>query len=250
MRTLQRMGAVLLTLAVTGGLVACGSDDTTDAAGGKDASFCDAVLAFNKVAFETDINDETPKADIVAAGDKLIPLFKTVADEAPAKLSASADELYKVLTPLADGDAKAFNEDATFEKYLTLVGGAIDTCDYNKVDVSAKDYAFTAPDKISSGDVAFSFTNTSKGEDHEMAIMRKAAGVTLSWEELLALPEEEARTKTEFVTAAFAPPGEHSATLGNLKAGSYVMVCFIPVGGKDDGPPHFTQGMIHEFTVS
>ena len=29
------------------------------------------------------------------------------------------------------------------------------------------------------------------------------------------------------------------------------MICFIPVGSPEveDGPPHFTQGMIQEFTV-
>ena len=31
--------------------------------------------------------------------------------------------------------------------------------------------------------------------------------------------------------------------------GEYAMVCFIPVGGAEDGPPHFTQGMVQEFIV-
>ena len=51
------------------------------------------------------------------------------------------------------------------------------------------------------------------------------------------------------MAAAFAPPGEGGSTLAELSAGDYAMICFIPVGGGEDGPPHFTQGMIHEFTV-
>jgi hypothetical protein len=34
-----------------------------------------------------------------------------------------------------------------------------------------------------------------------------------------------------------------------LEPGEYVMVCFVSVGGAEDGPPHFTQGMKYEFTV-
>jgi hypothetical protein len=43
--------------------------------------------------------------------------------------------------------------------------------------------------------------------------------------------------------------------MADLTSGSYAAVCFIPVGSVDeeteaDGPPHFTQGMKTEFTVS
>ncbi len=82
-----------------------------------------------------------------------------------------------------------------------------------------------------------------------MVVFRKADGVTLPWEELLELPDEEAEEKAQFVTAAFAPPGEGSSTLAELEPGVYAMVCFIPVGGGEDGPPHFTEGMLEEFSV-
>lgn len=31
--------------------------------------------------------------------------------------------------------------------------------------------------------------------------------------------------------------------------GSYIAVCFIPIGGGEEGPPHFTGGMVAEFDV-
>lgn len=53
----------------------------------------------------------------------------------------------------------------------------------------------------------------------------------------------------EFVTATFAEPGDEGSALVTLEPGDYAMVCFVPVGGGEDGPPHFTEGMLHEFTV-
>lgn len=82
-----------------------------------------------------------------------------------------------------------------------------------------------------------------------MAILQKADGVDLTWDEILALPEDEGESKTKFFTAAYAPPGENSSTLADLEPGDYIMVCFIPAGGAEDGAPHFTLGMRHEFTV-
>lgn len=69
--------------------------------------------------------------------------------------------------------------------------------------------------------------------------------------------------KTEFAGVAFAGPGSGDITFVDLDPGKYAVVCFIPVGttdmadleaGEGDqaepaGPPHFTQGMVTEFTV-
>ena len=32
--------------------------------------------------------------------------------------------------------------------------------------------------------------------------------------------------------------------------GSYVVSCFVPVGGAEDGAPHFMEGMTAEFEVA
>ena len=124
------------------------------------------------------------------------------------------------------------------------------SCDYETVDVTAVDYAFEGvPDSVPAGTLAFELTNASEAEEHEMVVFRRADGVTQSFGEILNLPEEETEELIVFSAAAFAPPGESGATLADLDAGEYAMVCFIPVGGAEDGPPHFTAGMIKEFTV-
>jgi hypothetical protein len=47
---------------------------------------------------------------------------------------------------------------------------------------------------------------------------------------------------------SFAEPGREGAKVkAQLEPGRYALVCFLPVAGS--GPPHFTRGMLREFTV-
>ncbi|HEX4866348.1 MAG TPA: hypothetical protein VFV32_01855 [Acidimicrobiales bacterium] len=261
MRTLPRAGAGLLALTLALGITACGSDDddSTDttvaakgdgAASGDTGAFCDALVEFNGAVMEVEIDDTTPEADVKEAGGQLAELTQALVDNAPEDLADGAEEIHGFVTPMAEeGDASVFNQDSSFEAYGKFLGDATEACDFQTVDVTAKDYAFEAPNTVKAGNVSFALTNSSDAEEHEMIVMAKADGVDLTWEELLALPEEEAQSKVHFAGFAFAPPGESSSTLATLAPGDYAMVCFIPVGGAEDGPPHFTQGMVHEFTV-
>jgi hypothetical protein len=45
-------------------------------------------------------------------------------------------------------------------------------------------------------------------------------------------------------------PDQTAVAMYDLEPGQYVAVCFIPVGGGEDGPPHFTSGMLAEFEAS
>lgn len=263
MRTLQRVGAGLFALTLATGLTACGDDDkettdTTEAAGadgGEQASgtndeFCGAVVDFNSAVTEVDLSESSSEEDVKATGEQLAPLFDTIASEAPDDLADTANELNESVQALTEGDAEAFNADSTFETYTEFLGGAIEACEFDTIDVTAVDYAFEdVPETIEAGTAAFGFTNASEAEDHEMTILRKADGVTLSFEDILALPEEEAMAQATFVGGTFAPPGGEGSTLAQLEPGAYAMACFIPVGGGEDGPPHFTEGMLQEFTV-
>lgn len=260
MRTLQRVGAGLLALTLVSGIAACGDDDDEatdateadagDAAGGDLAAFCDTLVEFNAAALETEVDDTSSEEDIKAAGEELAPKMETIADNAPEDLAATADELNGYIQPLLEGDAEQFNDDATFETYMGFVQEAIGACEFDTVEVTAVDYAFEGvPDSLSAGTAAFAFSNESESEEHEMIIVRKADGVDLSFDEILNLSEEESEDKVEFKGAAFAGPGSGGSALVELTAGDYAMVCFIPVGGAEDGPPHFTQGMVKEFSV-
>jgi hypothetical protein len=67
---------------------------------------------------------------------------------------------------------------------------------------------------------------------------------------------DDAMAFAEFTAAAFAPAGETSSAAADLRAGDFVMVCFVPVGSDasaeqvGDGPPHCEEGMWTCFSVS
>jgi hypothetical protein len=95
---------------------------------------------------------------------------------------------------------------------------------------------------------------------HEMALIRFNDDTTETIEELFELPEEEAFSKITMHGASFGAPGDSDTLFVDLEPGRYVIVCFLPVGatpdnmealesGELEGPPHFTQGMVEEFTV-
>ena len=80
-------------------------------------------------------------------------------------------------------------------------------------------------------------------------------GATETLDEIFALPEEEIFGKITPVNASFAFPGASDTGSWNLTdPGSYAVVCFVPVGSvgetEGDGPPHLTEGMVQEFTVT
>ena len=248
--------AALLVL----GVAACGDDDddteastdTTSApAEGDTAAFCDSFIEFNSLALSSDAGaDDATEEDIQAFGEQVVPLFQRIVDNAPADLSASAEDINEAVAPLAEGEGEAFFSDELFETYSEFTDQAVGACEVETVEVTAVDYAFEGvPDTIPAGTVALRLTNSSEEEEHEMVVFRRAPGGDLTFDELLELPEEEAESQIEFATAAFAPPGETATALAELTPGQYAMVCFIPVGGGEEGPPHFTEGMKQEFTV-
>jgi plastocyanin len=133
------------------------------------------------------------------------------------------------------------------------------------ITVTAVDFAFeNVPAEIPSG-TTLGLTNTGQ-EVHEMVVVRKLPTTTQSFEELLAMPQDQAQGLVEDVGVAFAEPGATAPQVVTTgEAGDYLMVCFIPAGttslpsidpasseppSMGTGAPHFTLGMLKEFTVT
>jgi plastocyanin len=138
--------------------------------------------------------------------------------------------------------------------------------------VTAHDYYFEGlPTSVPLG-TELAFTNEG-AEFHELALARKNDGVTETWEELLALPEEESLAKVTVMAPLFADAG--AAAEGTIlleQEGEYLAICFIPQGtsgtielpdpnaspdpnapapaGLGEGAPHFLLGMRQEFIVT
>jgi hypothetical protein len=117
---------------------------------------------------------------------------------------------------------------ATEARPATRSPGRRGGCGWSEVAVTAVDYGYEGvPETIEAGTAIFTMTNEGD-EGHEMILFRRNDGVEESFEELLEM--DDAMEFVEFTAAAFAPAGETSSAAADLRAGDYVMVCFIPVG--------------------
>jgi plastocyanin len=134
-----------------------------------------------------------------------------------------------------------------------------------RVDVVGTEYEYSGLEASYSGPITIAFRNEG-AEVHEIVVVKKNEGVTQSWEELLALPEDQSGELVTFAGVAFAEPGQTAADMVTAsEPGEYMGICFIPAGttelpsldpnasGPPDlgtGAPHFTLGMLTEFTIT
>ena len=271
-----RRGA-FVALAVAGLLAAgCGDDDDTessdtttsgdaaadDSSTGTDA-YCEAALAIETAA-EPDIDFESATEEEIAtttkawAEDTLRPLADDVVAAAPEAVQADVQVQSDALDQMVEtGDFSVFETPEVAAASDTVHAYDLDTCGWTSVAVDAADYSFSGlPDEMDAGVVSFDLTNGG-AEVHEMILLRKNDGVTETFDELLALPEEEAMEKVTMIgIAGPVPSGESEYAVVDLAAGDYVATCFIPVGTVSfdgpppEGPPHMMQGMVHELTVT
>lgn len=266
---LAATGLLAVSLVVTG----CGNDDdtkadsasdtpTTAAAGagkGEFAAFCDAVVAADVAVATVQGGDGPPDESAVAAATEAM---SKVGDAAPDEIADTVDSMVSAGMEMFQSETGEPGEDLAASSAIVYewVG---DNCGFSVVDVTAKDYSYEGmPHDLSAGKAVISLTNAGT-EFHEMMFVRVNDGVTLTTDELLNLPEDEAMTKIEMKGGVFAMPGEDAYSTVDLDAGRYLVVCFIPVGltpeaaaaaetGGEvpEGPPHFTQGMVHEITIT
>ncbi|MFO7591553.1 MAG: hypothetical protein R6X23_11765 [Acidimicrobiia bacterium] len=173
--------------------------------------------------------------------------LEALSTTAPPDIASDSATVAQLLGELGE---EAF-EDPTFNEALAAVEAyVLANCGFNVVEVSAIDYEFDGlPDTVPAGITAFSLTNDAPREQHEIVIFRVNDDVELSAKKLLSLPEKKVQKKVTFAGAAFADPGATQTTVADLESGRYVASCFIPVGGKKKGAPHFTKGMFTEFEV-
>ena len=224
-------------------LTACGSDDNSSA----NAEACDAWI----VADASVINYLTTGA---GDADSVNAALDSAIAAAPNDIVNTMTELKAEAQPqLEDPESEASDE--TLELYSDAIAGTGENCDVETLDVTAKEYEFDGiPDELTAGYHVLNFSNEGK-EQHEMVAFKVNEGVTESLDEIFAMPEEEAMGKITPVNFTFAAPGGTETASWNLTApGNYTVVCFVSVGSvgetEGDGPPHFTEGMVQEFTVT
>jgi hypothetical protein len=117
--------------------------------------------------------------------------------------------------------------------------------DASQIRVRIEDYSFSLSSRRVRGpDVVLSGTNRGK-EDHELLVLRLAAGV--STDVLLTEPGPGFPKGVTFVGQVTIPAGQSGdLVLVGLRPGSYALVCLLP---DADGVPHLALGMKSRFTV-
>ena len=115
------------------------------------------------------------------------------------------------------------------------------------VDVSAKEYAFDGPAKVTGGVVEMRFTNTG-GLPHEFAFARIEEGKTeADIKAVIDSGEEPPEWAEDVAGVPGLSPGQSITVTRTLEPGSYVFLCFFP---DAEGTPHANLGMYELFTIA
>ncbi|HSP02135.1 MAG TPA: hypothetical protein VLR27_01450 [Acidimicrobiales bacterium] len=260
----KRAIAAFVALALV--ITACGDDDDEVTEGDTSAETDDTTAETEDTA-ETDDTTASGEGEQAAgdgefcsayqellAGDPTPDAIREVAGIAPD----GAVEPLETLAAGFEDDPEGFFDTEEFGAAFSEVGSVANKeCADEVIAVTAIDYGYEGIDaELSVGVYGVDFSNEGD-EFHEMIVLRKGDDTTESFEDILALDEEAAMALVQEIGATFAPPGGESGGLFDMsEPGEYAAICFIPVGSTPDaeaeseGPPHFTQGMIAEFTVS
>ena len=126
------------------------------------------------------------------------------------------------------------------------------------ISVTAVEYKYEGVPATVAAGTSFTLVNNGK-ELHELTLARRNPDVTTSWEELVAMPVDEATKFVTIVGGLVAAPG--ATADGSVTAdqpGEYAMLCFIPQGttalpsagiSLPGGTPHVALGMLQVLTV-
>lgn len=251
LRLLALCMAVLLTAA------ACGGDDGDDSAaatpGAEETTaqsndvFCESV-----VAAETQVLAASSGGDPSGIEDLLVTVEENTPPEIEEQMAVVAATVREALEAQDDRPFQSQEFSRSEEEVDVWVA---DNCGYERVDVTAVDYAFEGvPESLPAGITTFGFSNEGK-ELHEM-IMVRYKDPSLTLDELLAVSDPQGQDLVDFLGASFGPPGASDVESKELTPGKYALLCFVPVGSTSpkaartaDGPPHVKRGMAAEFTV-
>jgi len=264
---------VAVGVAMTGLLAACGSSssESSPAAGGDtgqaSAASCqdnlDINAGFGKL-FSTipmDGPPDAPPSDAVKQQIKdgfqanIAKPLASILSHPPQPIEGEIKEVVGQIqkTLGATGDPSAFNDPVLQKKTHKIDLFFYDNCPGPRQAVIASEYGYGGlSDKVSAGAVNLKLHNSGK-EEHEILILTRKPGVTESFDDILKLPKEQGKAKTEALGQISAHPGEEDATAVKLDPGKYIAICTVSKGSTadkpGDGPPHFTLGMKREFTV-
>jgi hypothetical protein len=235
-------------LAAVAALGACGDDDDDETGAG------DADGNGEVTTVEGDLGELCDLKLQIDAADFQSPTYlEDVAGLVGEAQAVAPPELEEAFRTISDAYGNAAEDEAALEspEFVAAsaeVAEATHTgCGWEQVDITNVEYAFEGvPDEVPAG--VTSFLTTNEGEEPHVAVLMKVPDDLEDPASVLESPEPPAGT--EVIGAAFGAPGDMAGFAADLEAGTYFMFCDIPVGGAEDGAPHFAEGMQRVFTVT
>lgn len=231
---MRRVLLILTIAALTAGTFAVLAVPAGAQTGGDLTAFCAARI---------EANGAEGKAANLAIMNKMVPI-------APEGVVAAMTALRDAYEKKGD---KLFNGPEGPALLAPVDSWVYDNCPGTQVAVTAIDYEYEGmPATLKAGLTNFKMTNGAPKEEHMLGITKltpAAEGKDVA--DLLALPEKKQAKYFDESSGAFmiAPAGETAYSPADLTPGTYAYACFLPVGGKRNGAPHFTKGMYGTFTV-
>ena len=236
--TIPRL-ALVLAVAVAA-IAGCGDDDDTTTTNGQrpaaataDKGACDELLAIDGTRIE---HGKGYEQALTALADRWSALAGKTEGTTAAAAEKIAASIRSAVAAKKTGELEGSNAGAS----RTVHGWAYESCGLAKVDVVARDYAFSgiAP-TLEAGDVAISIRNTG-AKPHSLALARVNDGVDEPVEKLLADPEklfEQIEVKGSSDPVA---PGTTGYMTASLTSGRWLLV----------DPEFMDRGQVVEATVT
>jgi hypothetical protein len=219
------VGVASATLAIGAASVASATTEPpTDSAAADVSAFCAA-----EVAAEQALMSEDPAL--------IGPAVEALVGSAPEDVAPTVEAVI--------ANAEAGPGDPAFdEAYGALIDYVRANCGFNELNVALSEYAFGGiPEEVPAGPTILTAEATGE-EVHEIVFFRINDDVTLTLEEILALPEAEQEAMATFAGGMFGIfPGTSQSTVLDLAPGRYAALCFFPEGAT---PEVFEQMMAAE----
>jgi hypothetical protein len=242
---------------------ASGTALTSSTAVNRTAAACSAWVDSDAVAAEVlltrDLASATPEqrqATVKQFWSRQEPILASMDQQAPQEIKADIGKLLSVARQgAATGDLATLSSpdlaaaDRNLDQYM------LRECGYKQIVVTTTDHAYQGlPTTMPAGTVAVTLRNY--GHDaHQAVISRAKDGVTQRYTQILALPPDQQLQKATPLALAQADPGQTDTVFLRLAQGRHGAVDFLPEGttsinSPGGGPPHYTLGMVAEFTVT
>lgn len=117
------------------------------------------------------------------------------------------------------------------------------------VTIQAKEYAFSPPGTLAEGDISLTLQNVGK-EDHQVQLLHLKPGATPQQFGQAAQSDSTGVAPLALTDGgggvAAVTPGKSEKVVNKVKAGTYMMVCFVRGA---DGIPHVAKGMVGVMNV-